>query len=1281
MDTKQIQTNTFTDGLNTDLHPLTVPNTMLTDCINGTIITYNGNEYILQNDMGNYQLKKAQLPADYIPVGVKEYGNIIYIVSYNPLDKKCQVGSYPSPQTIFDNRLKSGNEPYKGIQINEFNDTWKWCDEDLSSISYNNGTTIIEKGNEDNTVFFTDYSSDQNLKVLFPGEGSDLKDTFLNPGDKYHLCLIEETSEDKSVTYAFQKIDFYTLTESKEVYKIDKDIEIHKSDFDHSLNDTNFKNVNWETPGWLGYKPSILNLDSFNIYVTDLDTPIFRDEESSNIQEQANLTKAPSVPPAEGSKSNFITFKLQGQITITPDFDWMTNYEKIRILVEYKRVKSEDSKKEDSKKEDSKDEWESLPTLIFSEKTDYGNKIAVLTYNSKSIEIDSQGCDSIVIRATPYILESDPFSEGTLDSKETSKGIIYDNFVIYQTINLKGIGNIKDVSCFDTYKYLVSDAGVTINFSILFLTKTSKDKIICTYQLKGIKDGFTGTEPLWIEDSRDERILQDCNLLGQNIVYIPLEYIWMSPSCFNKENIYIFSLKFYTQNEETLEKKEIYAADQLLITSEIMNDFYDSRDRFQDIYLNEWLPKVSKYQVAYYPSIKEYTHSIEHYTKTVGNNFESSYFIIDNLQQLFTRDTDKPFGYGNNLDTAIKNCKVEYDIPVNAYVGGINRIIDIQQFNLSIPLIQFKDYFREPTGLWADCGYNISVSARRSVKGLNTTGQSEWQDIKLVLVAPNKEDPDHPIPLDTTTIVDKNSEFSCQYDLIFANYTYYPFISSGRLSRRTGDRIYLCRNMPFLYGRQSGWGYEPKYLDKKISPLGMYLFQGRYPYSQWNIPYENLKDTGIGFGKKSTDNSRVAIYRTRDYVKTATFHTPDENRVLESLDKDNSQQAWSLDRFEAYVHRVLFDSISSVFIPVLFNVYDTGNRVGWKFPDNEYGHRDKNQGAGEGLGVLCKSGAKYTIAVIKFTSDRELRGKFTYTDESYQTYYLTNSHFNGSKNPWSYNDILAKYLLGIGLHLYYYTGLKSSTCYSIVNANQSSITNGWYDEYVKYTREDTLARVKYKNIELQNGYNIDNLSLENCTEKENVNLKLQNGKSVVFKTVVTKESTLKHDYYLNKYFYDTENYNWLDESEIIAYVSKVSDKVQETIFDINSAGSLNTRTVYNDYTKDPMLAHQLDQIAKLFVVSDFGSGSDYRVIYLKNLPEANIRGLYPNDQTTALIRSIDLSEYFNINKGNYTTILRDLSEVTPEWYEAYRKKVKDIGKKDVDYSLDEEEEEINNKNN
>lgn len=91
------QVNSFTGGLNTDLHPLVQPNDTLTDCINGTLITYNGNENMLQNDMGNYALEGSELPDGFIPLGMKEHNGVIYIVSQNPITEEVQIGSYPSP--------------------------------------------------------------------------------------------------------------------------------------------------------------------------------------------------------------------------------------------------------------------------------------------------------------------------------------------------------------------------------------------------------------------------------------------------------------------------------------------------------------------------------------------------------------------------------------------------------------------------------------------------------------------------------------------------------------------------------------------------------------------------------------------------------------------------------------------------------------------------------------------------------------------------------------------------------------------------------------------------------------------------------------------------------------------------------------------------------------------------------------------------------------------------------------------------------------------------------
>lgn len=100
---KSSQTNTFTGGMQKDLHPMTTPNNVLTDALNATITTMNGNENVLQNDMGNARVESAYLPEGYIPIGMKEHGGIIYIASYNPVTEKGQVGSFPSPERNIEN--------------------------------------------------------------------------------------------------------------------------------------------------------------------------------------------------------------------------------------------------------------------------------------------------------------------------------------------------------------------------------------------------------------------------------------------------------------------------------------------------------------------------------------------------------------------------------------------------------------------------------------------------------------------------------------------------------------------------------------------------------------------------------------------------------------------------------------------------------------------------------------------------------------------------------------------------------------------------------------------------------------------------------------------------------------------------------------------------------------------------------------------------------------------------------------------------------------------------
>jgi len=76
--------STFNEGLNYDLNPITTPNNVLTDAINSTFITFNGDELALQNDAGNTTVKIPNLSAlEYVPDGTYEKGDSVLITEDN----------------------------------------------------------------------------------------------------------------------------------------------------------------------------------------------------------------------------------------------------------------------------------------------------------------------------------------------------------------------------------------------------------------------------------------------------------------------------------------------------------------------------------------------------------------------------------------------------------------------------------------------------------------------------------------------------------------------------------------------------------------------------------------------------------------------------------------------------------------------------------------------------------------------------------------------------------------------------------------------------------------------------------------------------------------------------------------------------------------------------------------------------------------------------------------------------------------------------------------------
>ena len=153
--------NTFGDGLIMDFAPDNTQATCLTHALNATLLTMNGNELSLQNDMGNGRIETAYLPEGYIPVGTCEFGDIIYIASYNPLTNKSQIGCFPSPE--------------RNISSKE-----------LSSVQHN----------IDNSDF-----QDSNGKITNTSIKQVLIDNNLNPGDKYIIYVSKTDTLEKNYTY------------------------------------------------------------------------------------------------------------------------------------------------------------------------------------------------------------------------------------------------------------------------------------------------------------------------------------------------------------------------------------------------------------------------------------------------------------------------------------------------------------------------------------------------------------------------------------------------------------------------------------------------------------------------------------------------------------------------------------------------------------------------------------------------------------------------------------------------------------------------------------------------------------------------------------------------------------------------------------------------------------------------------------------------------------------------------------------------------------------------
>lgn len=217
--TRQEVVNTFDKGLIMDLNPMNTPSNVLTDCLNGTFITYDGNEFHLQNDKGNISLKSSKLRKGYLPVGTASYGDILYIVSYNPLENRTQIGTFPSPKLL----------------SNYDHD----CDLENPSIMTQEGDDVIK---------YTEAIDRHQQLVVYFGDKDEL---IINPGDQYNIEPPGEYVED------FEKLEYFIFTENKELINIT----------DLVIPDAQYHYVKWKVPGYLATRWRLpqINENGFSI--------------------------------------------------------------------------------------------------------------------------------------------------------------------------------------------------------------------------------------------------------------------------------------------------------------------------------------------------------------------------------------------------------------------------------------------------------------------------------------------------------------------------------------------------------------------------------------------------------------------------------------------------------------------------------------------------------------------------------------------------------------------------------------------------------------------------------------------------------------------------------------------------------------------------------------------------------------------------------------------------------------------------------------------------------
>ena len=665
---RQEATNIFSDGLMSDLHPINTPKSVLTDCLNGTYITYNGNEFILQNDMGNYKLKNCRLPVNFIPVGVKSYADILYIVSYNPLTKKVEIGSYPAPQRIF----STGD-----------NDTMV----DLIPFRIDGEKKYLDIINSDKKPLF-----------VFMKETEDENTFKLYPGDEFKLVM-----DDLDLEYIYQHLNYYIIDEDKRLYDLDD------ADFENAPKDENgFSKVFWETPGWLAAQWNLFVPDKFNLNLRSLNVPEFL-----VIDDAKTLNDSDNLEDWEADSGYFkVSMDLSSQTIITD----LLFQSKLKDNFDYERSQTFDHLyiRYLIKTGTNYGEFQGLQYV------DTKNKYEVLTADLKTGEMDGYiyfdiPCylhnyqdDVITAYNNIYSVWQYPFPEeiengynvagyeGKVEIKaypilKISDGIavLFTQFATTQQFDLNNLKNSGDIKIADSiYKWSVDDDSCTISFNINgpFVNSSNITGRYEIYRLNMFT--YTDKEPTW--RSQTSVSTWTDNDIEQNIKTNKFGYL----SNISDENVKNRTFQELDSDELSphLRMSNNVPGNLLMVSGDIPNvvlygqntiniDWQNSNSITLNNYTN-WYSQDSKYETVDNITINGPV------TGTIGGSIDGSGSILPNLRPLkqeMIKDeyvTSKTLSFSKEGGLYIFRIILEQD----------KKSIKIQD-NLLIPSEVFNDFF------------------------------------------------------------------------------------------------------------------------------------------------------------------------------------------------------------------------------------------------------------------------------------------------------------------------------------------------------------------------------------------------------------------------------------------------------------------------------------------------------------------------------------------------------------------------------------------------------------